>query len=520
MIRFKIVPTLLFILIFFTFTACESELIGKSKEIIKRSKLAGSWYPKNKGDLKRLLVDFLKEAKTPDFGKNSIFGIIAPHAGYVYSGSTAAYAFKPLIGSDIKTVIIFAPSHYSNYRGFSTPDYTHYETPLGLIKVDKKIVGEIRRNKLHVIDPNAHIQEHALEIELPYLQATVKDFKVVPVLLGGLSKTDIEALSKVFRKYLKKGTVFIISSDFTHYGPRFGYMPFNFKKGPTKKQISLAIKNLDSGAIDNIEALKCNEFRDYVKKTGATICGRVGITLFLKMLEGEKRFKSKLLKYTTSGELTGDYVNSVSYASIAFYNEGKLSKKGDRNKMSQEMYDLTKEEKKTLLEISRDTLQKYLKDKTYPDKEKYKITPSLEAKRGVFVTLHKKKALRGCIGYIEGIKPVYLAVMENSVNAALEDPRFPLVKSDELKDIDIEISVMTPLISFKGPDDIEVGKHGLVISKGWNRGLLLPQVATEWGWDKIEFLEAVSNKAGLPKNSWKDKDIKLEKFSAIVFGEK
>lgn len=516
------IPVLLFCSIALLPQGCHSasKNTKPSKDTnIKSSRLAGSWYPGDKRGLNKMLSSLLKKSGATDIGKGRVVGLIAPHAGYVYSGRAAARAFKLLSGREIKRVIIIAPTHYGGFRGFSTPDYTHYKTPLGLVPVDKDAVGTLRGHKQHIRSQIAHEQEHSLEIELPFLQYVLKDFEVLPILVGELSLVDIDSISKKLMKFMDRKTVVIVSSDFTHYGERFGYKPFEVKDPASLKE---KLKELDLGAVKKIGAIDCEGFRDYVRDRKVTICGRNAIALFLRVLEKRKNAKAKLVEYYNSADISKDYDNTVSYASVVFYEDPKKDDKKPKGelKMDKKTYNLRSEEKSTLLKISRDTLELYLNEGKYPDTDKYELTDNLKAKRGVFVTLHKKGALRGCIGYIEGIKPVYRAVMENTVNAALEDPRFPRVKKEETKDLDIEVSVMTPLAEFKKPDEIEIGRDGLVISKGWHKGLLLPQVATEWKWDRVQFLEAVSNKAGLPRQAWKDEDVKLEKFSAIVFGEK
>jgi len=184
---------------------------------------------------------------------------------------------------------------------------------------------------------------------------------------------------------------------------------------------------------------------------------------------------------------------------------------------------LSTEEEQTLLRLSRFTLERWLTEKKYPSEkemEGYEITPSLEQKVGVFVSIHKLGELRGCIGYLTGTTVIYKSVIENTVNAATKDPRFPPIGENELDMVDIEISVMTPLKPLEDIEDIEVGRDGLLLERGFHRGLLLPQVATEWGWDKYEFLEQTCRKAGLPPDAYQKKDTKIFCFQAQVFGEK
>ena len=178
---------------------------------------------------------------------------------------------------------------------------------------------------------------------------------------------------------------------------------------------------------------------------------------------------------------------------------------------------LNKEEKSFLLSLARRTIERIALGKTPATEDFYSDT--LMEKTGVFVTLHKDGDLRGCIGYMEGNRPLQVAVSEMAAAAAFEDPRFPQITSDEMKDIQIEISVLSPLVLIKSIDEIEIGKHGLIIEKGFNKGLLLPQVAIENNWDRQKFLEFTCLKASLSANDWQEKDTKLYIFSADIFSE-
>ncbi len=179
---------------------------------------------------------------------------------------------------------------------------------------------------------------------------------------------------------------------------------------------------------------------------------------------------------------------------------------------------LNKEEGLILINLARETLNSFIKEKKKPDITKFKLSENLKTHSGVFVTLRINDNLRGCIGYIEGIKPLYEGVMDNSINAAIYDPRFTPVTSLEINKINIEISVMSKLTKIKSFDEIEVGTHGILLKKGIYSGLLLPQVALEQDWNREQFLEGASRKAGLPKNEWKNNcDIYI--FKAQIFQE-
>jgi AmmeMemoRadiSam system protein A len=178
---------------------------------------------------------------------------------------------------------------------------------------------------------------------------------------------------------------------------------------------------------------------------------------------------------------------------------------------------LTNEEKKTLLKIARSSIQSVLDGNPFPKKE-YK-SEALDQPSGVFVTLHIGEDLRGCIGYVEPFYPLAQATQEAAVKAAMEDPRFMPITLTELASITIEISVLSPLSELYDITKIEIGKHGLVIDAGFRRGLLLPQVATEYEWDREQFLNHTARKAGLPPDAWQRKEVKLFTFTVDKFDE-
>jgi len=201
----------------------------------------------------------------------------------------------------------------------------------------------------------------------------------------------------------------------------------------------------------------------------------------------------------------------VGYSAVAFVESGEKEKEPVSDELNQA-------EKQSLLSIARTTLESCVRGKALPAVKPQ--TVRLSEKRGVFVTLHRKGQLRGCIGYVEGVKPLFQAVADMAVSASTEDPRFRPVSPDELKEIDIEITVLSPLRPIPGPESVEVGRHGLVIRKGFRSGLLLPQVPVEQGWDRERFLRGICEKAGLPPEAWKEKDAQLFVFTGQVFGEK
>jgi AmmeMemoRadiSam system protein B/AmmeMemoRadiSam system protein A len=462
---------------------------------VRKSVIAGSWYPGNKLELEKMINKiYAQEPKLDFYGE--VLGLIVPHAAYQYSGAAAVSAYATIANQDIKRIIIMGPSHHISFKGASILKVKYYETPLGKVELDQAACQALLQTKEFNSNRAAHAQEHSVEIQIPLLQHILKDFKIIPIVVGELDKSDYDRIADNLRPLMDEHTIIIASSDFTHFGSRFGYKPFkdNFKEN---------IQKLDFGALDKILHMDSEGFLQYIEQTRETICGFRPIALLLKTLGND--CYPQLINYYTSGDLMGNYEDSVSYASVCF------TKKREK---------LNQKEENVLLKLARDTLVTYLNTQKLPEisLNKYDINPRLIQNQGVFVTLNKNGQLRGCIGYIKGLAPIYQAVVKNTINAATQDPRFYPVKAAEIKDITIEISIMSPLKKIDSLDEIKVGTHGLYLVKGENSGILLPQVPGQFGWDKKTFLEQLSNKAGLPKNAYKE-GADIYTFTAQVFGE-
>ena len=461
---------------------------------VREPAVAGSWYLGDEKSLRKVVDKYFEKAKIPEL-EGDVVGIIAPHAGYMYSGQCAAYAFKPVVGKKFSRVIVLAPSHRAYFRGASIPNYTHYETPLGLIELDRPTCEGLLKEKLISSHAGAHRDEHSLEIELPFLQRAIGDFKLVPILVGEMTKDDYYSLGKVLKKYISEDTLLVASSDFTHYGSAYGYLPFT-------TDIKANLKKLDQGAIERIVARDLEGFLEYKRKTGTTICGFRPISILLAALPEDTR--GHLVHYYTSGDITGDYRSSVSYAAIVF---------------TKGAFGLSEEEKEALLGLCRYTLESFLKEGKSPMRQSrygdgaasspseagVKLTPTLKEKSGAFVTLRNAGRLRGCMGYILRDLPLYEVVI-NATKWAAKDPRFQVnpVTLEELESIRLEISVLNPLRKISNIEEIELGRDGVVIVKGNCQALYLPQVAPEQGWDRQTMLRHLCLKAGLSPDAWKE----------------
>jgi AmmeMemoRadiSam system protein A len=276
---------------------------------------------------------------------------------------------------------------------------------------------------------------------------------------------------------------------------------------------------MDKTTLGLIEKLDAQGLYDALKDDKAQACGGTPITVVMLAAQKLGANQAKILKSTNSNEVMGEMGSyCVGYGSVVFYQSAKETKTGKNETKQNKAAGLSDSEKKELLKIARITLEKHVRDEKIPEFKP--TTERLKEKRGVFVTLKEHCELRGCIGDPIGREPLFEGVKENAINSSTNDYRFPPVQPEELKDIDIEITVMTPLQKISDPKVIEIGKHGILIVKGDCRGIFLPQVATEQGWNLNELLAHVCEKAGLPVNAWKDKDAEIYIFSGEVFGEK
>ncbi|MFH1727328.1 MAG: AmmeMemoRadiSam system protein B [Pseudomonadota bacterium] len=278
---------------------------------IKPNATAGKWFSANKALLETELSSYIENAKIEKL-PGRLKAIISPHAGYTHSGQTAAIAYKHLIDSDLNTFIILAPSHTAYFKGASIPDYTHYETPLGEVSIDLELCSKLLKTEYFNNVKEAHIYEHSLEIQLPFIQMLIKkDFKIVPIVLSELSSCDFEEIAKLIKNIMNDKTIIIASGDFTHYGENFSFTPFidNIREN---------ISNLDLGAIDLLIKKDFEGFRTYLSDTKATICGRNPFALLTKIFENDET-TVKLLDYRLSGDTDADYSLSVSYGALVYY---------------------------------------------------------------------------------------------------------------------------------------------------------------------------------------------------------
>ncbi len=471
--------------------------------------VAGSWYPANPAELGELVDGLLSKGKVaapPSPGR--VRALISPHAGYRFSGATAATGVQLVKGQPICRVVVLGPAHRGGFGGLSIPEVTHYTTPLGDIPLDVSVIARLRHHPLVGAHPQAHHREHSIEMQLPLLQRALgSGWSLVPILVGRLEGEGHARAAELLRLLADDTTLFVASGDFTHYGPNYGYQPF-----PKDDQIADRLRDLDMGAFKHIEARDSEGLGRYRDETGITACGHGPVRILLNILPASA--KAHLLRYTTSGAITGDYDNSVSYLSVAFTNAAPLAFSGGPD-------DLPVGQLQVLHQLARRALQRSVTTgATDLDVETLspgaEIPAALKNQRAAFVTLRKHGALRGCIGHLQPIEPLIDSVIGNAVNAALEDRRFPPVEPKELAELTVEISVLSPTRSIPSAEAFQVGKEGIILMKDGRRAVFLPEVAAERGWDRAQTLSQLSRKAGLPMNAWQS-DAEFEVFTAQVF---
>lgn len=476
---------------------------------IRRSALAGTWYPADPGQLRNAVELHLEQAELfHDIG--TVIGLVSPHAGYMYSGSVMGYAYRQVLGLSFDTVVIIAPNHTDPRLSFSSVMCSGaYETPLGTVEIDEDTAAalaeydsdsSIRASDLGHLDGYGGREEHSLEIQLPFLQAALGEFKLVPVLMGDQRQDFCEELGRAIAAAVSgKHALIVASSDMSHFHDSDTAHAFDSRVG------------------EYIASYRPEELLSDGQVDQARVCGAGPIASMMIACRHLGATRATVLKQTNSGDVTGDRSNVVGYLAAAItipVNEEQGEEaEAETVKVGSDL-GLTDGEKEVLRSVVRETLATVVNGGRVPVFDDF--SGNLGKKMGAFVTLHANGRLRGCIGMIVGEKPLITTVAEMTRAAALQDPRFPPVKPDELPSIDFEISVLTPIREITGLDEIVIGRDGLIITKGWNRGLLLPQVATDYGWDRETFLDQTCVKAGLPRGAWKDDDTTIEFFSAEV----
>lgn len=454
--------------------------------------VAGFFYPSSGSPLNKMVDGYLSQKLPESTIQPKI--LIVPHAGYKYSASIAASAYRELLPyrDKIKNVIIVGPAHRIWVEGAALSASDTFSTPLGKISINKDINEIISQNADIIYANDAHKDEHSIEVQLPFLQKSLKDFKIIPIVYGGISPQN---LAKALSPYMGDDkTIIIFSADMSHY--------LDYENA--KKQDAQTAEMIKSGLTD---------IKNHMS------CGSTGLNTAL-ILAKENNLVPKLLDSGNSGDTSGDKNSVVGYASWIFTEEDSAPQK-KLSKIEQEVENLNKFVKEygsALVAVAKKSLQEAVKKNKYIP-EKGEFPDALFDKGASFVTIKKDNILRGCIGSLVPHNAIIRDVATNTYKASNEDTRFSPIKEEELSSLSISISILTDFepITFSKEEEllaeIEEGIDGIIIRDGNRQGVFLPSV-----WEdlpiKKDFLNNLKIKAGLSPNYWSE-NLKAYRFRVV-----
>ena len=471
--------------------------------------VAGSFYPSGSDKLRSDLSAFFARAGEPVSGER-VRALIVPHAGYVYSGATAAAGFAAVPSdAEYDNIFLIGVSHRYGFEGAAIFTSGDLLTPLGKVPVNKELGDKLKStNRWFIEKDEAHGPEHSLEVELPFIQYHLRNTpKVVPILIGTHNLTVLKGIAAGLKPWFNERNLFIVSSDFSHYpsyqdAVRADRMTSDAIVKGDPDNFLRTVKKIESSGIDNL---------------ATAMCGWPAGLVLLYLTDNDKDLTFRNAGYSNSGSSSyGSKDEVVGYNAIVV--EEKQSPSAGPWDM--DSFSLTGEEEKVLLGIVREAILAHLRDTKPPPADKSRLTPRLKEPLGAFVTITKNGILRGCIGRFTSPDPLYEVISEMALAAAFNDPRFPPLTLAEYPDIHIEISVLGPMKKINDASGVIIGRHGIYMKKGYRTGTLLPQVATERGWTVEEFLGyCARDKAGIGWDGWKDKATELFVYEAYVFSE-
>ena len=499
---------------------------------------AGLFYPKDPAELQSMVGTLLSQARS-DLEKKSpdrlppreerVVGILVPHAGYVFSGLTAAYAFATLEGRDYGRVVLIGSPHRMAVLGATVFCGPGFRIPTGTVSVDTAFARTLAdASPLFSGEPAPHAEEHSLEVQLPFLASVLKNAHIVPILVMGdrgtldsVAHSIIEAIQGAPGGFSR--TLIVISSDLAHY-------PSAKDARASDGEILSAFCSLDPSA------LLAADRAIMARKTpnlDCSMCGLDAAYVGLQVARAAGADRALLLDSRTSAdagtsEAAADRV--VGYGSVLITGRAGAARATPVGTHPSSLEPLNSEEKKFLLAIARKSIEGYLKNRTLAEFTAPSGCPHLLERRGCFVTLSIRpsagddragdRELRGCIGTHVGQASLVALVPRMALESAFGDPRFPPLSPAELGKVAIEISVYrTGVLPILSPGDFVVGRHGIILKIGDREATFLPHVATEQKWDRIATLENLSMKAGLPRDAWKRKEARFFVYETETFSE-
>ncbi len=485
------------------------KIFGQGQD--RQPAVSGSFYPASGVALRDELAACFAKAGAPLPGVR-VRALIVPHAGYVFSGRTAAAGFAAIpSGADYDNVFLIGVSHRYTFEGAAVFTSGDMVTPLGKVKVNREAGEKLRAtNRWFIGHDAAHGPEHSLEVQLPFIQYHFeRQPAVVPILIGTRTTNVLKAVARGLQPWFNDRNLFVISSDFSHYPS------YEDARKVDRLTADAIIKGDPDNFLKTVKAIETSGTHNLV----TAMCGWPAGLVLLYLTEGQSGLTWRNAGYSNSGDSPhGGRDEVVGYNAIVLEKKSVAAEQPSR---SGEKFLLTAGEKSTLLAIARGAISARLRGRRPDPVDPSKITPRLREPLGAFVTITKKGELRGCIGRFTSSEPLYEVIAQMAVEAAFGDPRFPELTAAEYPLTEIEISVLGPMKKVRGAEEIKIGTHGIYLKNGMRSGTLLPQVASERGWTAEQFLGyCARDKAGIGWDGWKDKNCEIFVYEAYVFGEK
>lgn len=442
--------------------------------------MSGSFYPADSNKLSAEIDKYLGQpGDEGDDGR--LLAVVAPHAGYIYSGWVAGYSYAKLKGKNIRKVILLGPTHYAAINGAVIYPGSGMKTPLGIVKVDESLANSLADEKAGVkLAAEPFEREHSLEVQLPFLQRSLKDFSIVPILIGRMTQESYKHLGDKIAMLLKndESALLVISTDLSHYHD------------------SATASGMDRKVLDAIERLSGGDLERLLSSGEGEACGGGPVLYGMAAARGAGATEAELYKYADSGDVSGDRKKVVGYGALGFYKK-----------------ELSASARVEILKLATDAVRAQVTGKPLPAWNG--TDRRMKADGAVFVTLKEKNGrLRGCIGTIQAYTALYRSVIQNSVAAASKDPRFRPVRLEELPELDLEVTVLAPMEPVSGIGEITIGTHGVYLEAAGQSSVFLPQVPVEQGWNLDTYLQQLAIKAGLPPDGWKRG--RLYRFTAEI----
>jgi AmmeMemoRadiSam system protein B/AmmeMemoRadiSam system protein A len=475
---------------------------------VREPAVAGKFYPADPGKLRRAVNFYLDHAVEPD-GARPI-AIVAPHAGYVYSGQICADAWRQARGHRYDLVVILGTNHTAaGFSGVSIIPGGAYRTPLGGAKIEEDIAAA-----LTAADPAfsyraaVHRREHSVEVQVPFAQVLFPDTPIVVAVVGADDPALCDRFGRALAEAVKDRSALIVAStDLSHY-------PSYEDACRIDRTVLAAAATMDPAAVRELVEVQMGH---RIENLSTCACGVAPMTAAMCAARHLGAKGARIVSYANSGDsLVGRPQRVVGYGAVAFSASYSGIPSFPEPQPVDEEAMLGVSQKKALLSLARTTVTELLKAEALPLPRS--VEPALNMHRGAFVTLKKNGRLRGCIGHMTADWPLQKTVGAMALQAAFSDRRFKQVSAEELGHLEIEISVLTPFRPVSGPEAIRIGTDGVLLKKGGRSAVYLPQVAPEQGWNRQEMLGHLCRKAGLPTDAWKE-GAQLLTFQATVFSE-